>query len=102
MSHESLRCHGCGADARLYSSVELLTDHSTHAWHLCSACTGVTIIFLSTLRGTAVMPHYLPVFLDIDEDEAEHHHTCQCIECVELADAADELRFEMKRDERAS
>ncbi len=102
MAHVLLRCTGCGTDAQLVSSVELLTDHATHAWHLCAACTGVTILFLSTLRGTTAMPHYLPIMLDIEEDEAAHHHTCRCIECVDAEDQADELRFEMKREDRAS
>jgi len=102
MTNHLLRCSGCGSGAQLSSSVELLTDHTTHAWHLCAACTGVTILFLSSLRGTTAMPHFLPIPLDIEEDEAEHHPSCTCIECVDLTDAADELRFEMRRDERAS
>lgn len=99
-AHHELRCAACLTPS-VDASAEWFIDDRTFDMMLCRGCALRLLMFAHSLGGDMPRILYdLPV--DPDVDDAEHHWTCRCIECVDLADAIDDHLFDRHREERAS
>jgi len=98
-SHQALRCAICNQPS-VDSSATWHIDAHHIVTMFCRACALDIFAIIDHLGGT--MTDLLSIPIDPDIDEAEHHWTCRCMECVDQINAIDDFLFERRRDERAS